>query len=138
MPSKNKEHTFNSLSDKNLGDVNISTVVLETISSKAASEIPGVVCDDSTLQTEIGSFIGLNRNRVDSKVKITDVGAICVDVKIRVAYSYSVPEVALLVQQAVKEQILFMTDLVVQEVNVHVVSIETNQSFQHSSIENGA
>ncbi len=138
MPNKNKEHRFNSLSDKNLGDVIISTGVLETISSKAASEIPGVISGDNTLQTEIGSFIGLNRNRVDSTVKITDVGAICVDVKIRVAYSFSVPEVALLVQQAVKEQILFMTDLVVQEVNVHVVSIETNQSFQQSSNEHGA
>ncbi|MBG9988530.1 Asp23/Gls24 family envelope stress response protein [Aerococcaceae bacterium DSM 111176] len=125
MPIKNSEHTFNSISDQNLGDVNISMGVLETIASKAASEVDGVLSGNTNLQTEMGSFIGLNRNKVDSKVTITDVGAIRVDIRIRVAYSYSVPEIALLVQEAVKEQIMFMTDLVVQEVNIHVLSIET-------------
>lgn len=137
MVNKNTEHTFNSLSDQNLGDVNISMGVLETIASKAASEIDGVVSGASKLQTEMGNFIGLNRNKVDTKVSITDVGAIRVDVKIRIAYSYSVPETALLVQEAVKEQIMFMTDLIVQEVNVHVLSIETSNPHHDFSEERG-
>lgn len=133
MPSKIKEHTFNSLSDQHIGEVTISMSVLETIASQAARQVEGVISGDSTVQSEIGNFIGLNRNKVDAKATITDVGAIQIDIKISVAYSYSVPEVALAIQDAVKEQIFYMTDLVVQEVNVHVLSVETTSSKELSN-----
>ena len=66
-------------------------------------------------------------DRVGARVRRDD-SEIAIDVKIDLKYGYSVPEVAMKVQQKVKEQIFFMTDLVVQEVNVHVASIQTEAS----------
>lgn len=69
----------------------------------------------------------MNPDRVGARVRRDD-SEIAIDVKIDLKYGYSVPEVAMKVQQKVKEQIFFMTDLVVQEVNVHVASIQTEAS----------
>ncbi|MDO5741995.1 MAG: Asp23/Gls24 family envelope stress response protein, partial [Vagococcus sp.] len=38
-------------------------------------------------------------------------------------YGVSVPKVALSMQEKVKEQVLFMTDLELKEVNIHVVGV---------------
>lgn len=107
-----------------LGEINITTQVLETIAAKAASEVEGVHKLHASLQNEVGEFFGMNPSRVGAKVK-RQGSDIHIDVEVHLQYGYSVPEVAVKVQQRVKEQILFMTDLVVQEVNVHVVTIET-------------
>lgn len=108
----------------NLGEINITTGVLESIAAKAASEVEGVHKLHASVQNEIGGFMTRNRDRIGVKVR-RENNAIAIDTEIRLNYGYSVPEVAIKVQERVKEQILFMTDLVVQEVNVHVVSIET-------------
>ena len=110
-----------------LGEINITTGVLEAIAAKAVSEVEGVYQLHKSFQTEVGGFFGMNPDRVGARVRRDD-SEIAIDVKIDLKYGYSVPEVAMKVQQKVKEQIFFMTDLVVQEVNVHVASIQTEAS----------
>ena len=95
-----------------LGEINITTRVLETIAAKAASEVEGVHKLHASLQNEVGEFFGMNPSRVGAKVK-RQGSDIHIDVEVHLQYGYSVPEVAVKVQQRVKEQILFMTDLVV-------------------------
>ncbi|UUX34236.1 Asp23/Gls24 family envelope stress response protein [Fundicoccus culcitae] len=107
------------------GEINITLSVLETIAAKAASEVEGVNKMHSSFQKEVGGFFGMDRERMGATVK-RDGNNLSIDVQIHLQYGYSVPDVAFKVQERVKEQILFMTDLVVQEVNVHVVSIDTN------------
>lgn len=114
----------------NLGEINITTGVLESIAAKAASEVEGVHKLHASVQNEIGGFMTRNRDRIGVKVR-RENNAIAIDTEIRLNYGYSVPEVAIKVQERVKEQILFMTDLVVQEVNVHVVSIETEPTSDY-------
>ena len=114
----------------NLGEININTGVLESIAAKAASEVEGVHKLHASVQNEIGGFMTRNRDRIGVKVR-RENNAIAIDTEIRLNYGYSVPEVAIKVQERVKEQILFMTDLVVQEVNVHVVSIETEPTSDY-------
>lgn len=75
----------------------------------------------------------MDRDRINTKIK-TENNSIVVDVEIRVLYGYSVPEIAIAIQDKVKEQILFMTDLAVTEVNVHVMSVETESSESDSNL----
>ncbi len=114
----------------NLGEINITTGVLESIAAKAASEVEGVYKLHASVQNEIGGFVTRNRDRIGVKVR-RESNAIAIDTEIRLKYGFSVPDVAIKIQEKVKEQILFMTDLVVQEVNVHVVSIETEPTSDH-------
>lgn len=127
--SKKTNVPFESSVSLNLGEINITTGVLESIAAKAASEVEGVYKLHASVQNEIGGFVTRSRDRIGVKVRRED-NAIAIDTEIRLQYGFSVPEVAIKVQERVKEQILFMTDLVVQEVNVHVVSIETEPASE--------
>ncbi len=48
---------------------------------------------------------------------------ITADVYVYLDYGVSVPKVALAMQEQLREQLLFMTDLTLDEVNVHVVGV---------------
>ena len=89
-----------------LGEINITTGVLEAIAAKAVSEVEGVYQLHKSFQTEVGGFFGMNPDRVGARVRRDD-SEIAIDVKIDLKYGYSVPEVAMKVQQKVKEQIFF-------------------------------
>lgn len=110
--------------DRNLGEINITTQVLEKIAATAASEVKGVSKLHRNFQREVGGYLGFDTQGSGAKVRWED-GQLAIDVSIHLLYGYSVPEVATNVQYRVKEQILFMTDLVVNQVNVHIVTIET-------------
>ena len=123
-----KELSSNIIAD--LGNVNISVGVLESIAAKAASEIKGVATSKNTLQKESGGFLGLERDRIRTTVK-QNLDEVIIDIYITVQFGYKVPEVALNVQDRVKEQMLFMTDIQVSQVNVHIESIEAEKTYNH-------
>ncbi|MBR7926604.1 Asp23/Gls24 family envelope stress response protein [Aerococcaceae bacterium zg-ZUI334] len=130
---------FETQHDNHLGEINITTTVLETIAAKAATKVEGIYNTNSSFQKISGSFFSLEREKIGAKVRRNET-SISIDLDIQVKYGYSVPEVAMQVQSRVKEQILFMTDLVIDEVNVHVLSIETDNAqadFFHLDDENG-
>lgn len=123
----------------NLGEINITTSVLETIAAQSAIKVEGVYDSKQSFQKVSGSFFSFEREKTGAKIRRQD-NYMAVDVDIRVKYGYSVPDVAMNVQNSVKEQILFMTDLVIDEVNVHVVSVEADVNdaeFFHLEEENG-
>lgn len=124
--SKQSQTNFHTHSDKNLGEINITTSVLESIAAKAATNVPGVVTDETKTQFQLGNIIRVEREAVKTKASRNDNGEMVIDVSLFIRYGYSIPEVALLVQTAVKEEILFMTNLVVSQVNVHVQAVETD------------
>lgn len=107
------------------GKINITTGVLESISAKAANEVVGVVSTQSHLQKQAGDFLGFDSERFKTSIKQTDQGLV-IDIRIRVKFGYNVPAVALDVQNKIKEQILYMTDIQVAQVHVHVESIEAD------------
>ena len=120
--AKTKEVPFNN-EPNNLGEIKVTTQVLESIAAQAASEVPGVAVKSEDTQLQIGSFLGMVHQGVETKI-IYNEPIMKVEVKLNVYFGYSVPEVALQVQDRVKEQILFMTDIPVDEVDVYVVGIE--------------
>lgn len=121
--TKNQSVAFDSQTDAVFGEINITTGVLENIAAEAASEIPGVI--SQAPKSETGKLFRMEGNGVNAKIHQENQQFV-IDVSIKIRYGYSVPEVALDVQERIKEQILYMTDIVVGEVNVHVLSIETD------------
>ena len=135
--SKKKDLKFEALSTEDMGAISITTNVLEAIATKVASEVPGVVTSNTSLQKELGAFLGITGDKIKAQASRLELGPIEMDVEIRVIYGYSVPEVALEVQQKIKEYILDMTDVPVAEVNVHVLSVETEVSKEDKTENDG-
>ncbi len=106
-----------------LGAIRIADEVVEVIAGLAASEVEGVAGMS-------GGFVGdlahmLNRNKNLSKGVKVEVGQqeAAVDLFIIVEYGVRIPEVALRVQEAVKDAIESMTGLTVIETNIHVQGV---------------
>ena len=111
--------------DNSLGSIRIADEVVEVIAGLAASEVGGVVGMSGGLVGDLAKMLGRNKN-LSKGVKV-EIGEheVAVDLYIVVDYGVSIPEVALSVQESVKEAIESMTGLKVVETNVHVQGVNT-------------
>lgn len=111
--------------DNSLGSIRIADEVVEVIAGLAASEVGGVVGMSGGLVGDLAKILGRNKN-LSKGVKV-EIGEheVAVDLYIVVEYGVSIPEVALSVQESVKEAIESMTGLKVVETNVHVQGVNT-------------
>ena len=137
--AKQSSISYEPQTSTSLGEINITTAVLETIAAQALKKVEGVVVDNRNFQKVSGRWFSVDRDKIGARVYQSE-NAIAMDVEISVKYGYSVPEVAMNAQYRVKEQILFMTDLVISEVNVHILSVETpspGTELFHLEDENG-
>lgn len=100
--------------ENNFGQVKISNDVVSTIANLAALEIEGVE-SNTTFTDKI-----LKNNSVKIQIENEEVN---LDVAVMVAYGVSVPELALQVQENVKNTVETMTGLNVSQVNIHVQGI---------------
>ncbi|MCB8816502.1 Asp23/Gls24 family envelope stress response protein [Desulfosporosinus shakirovi] len=109
--------------DNSLGSIRIADEVVEVIAGLAASEVEGVVGMSGGIVGDLANMLGRNKN-LSKGVKV-EVGEheVAVDLFIVVEYGVSIPDVALNVQEAVKEAIESMTGLKVVEANVHVQGV---------------
>ena len=76
--SKKTNVPFESNVSLNLGEINITTGVLESIAAKAASEVEGVYKLHASVQNEIGGFVTRSRDRIGVKVR-REENAIVID-----------------------------------------------------------
>lgn len=107
-----------------LGAIRIADEVVEIIAGLAASEVEGVAGMSSGLVGDIASMLTRNKNMAKGvKVEVGEHEA-AVNLFITVEYGVSIPDVALRVQEAVKEGIESMTGLKVMETNVHVQGVQ--------------
>lgn len=109
--------------DNSLGSIRIADEVVEVIAGLAASEVEGVVGMSGGLVGDLAHMLGRNKN-LSKGVKV-EVGEheVAVDLFIVVEYGVAIPDVALNVQESVKEAIESMTGLKVVEANVHVQGV---------------
>ncbi|HBW37506.1 Asp23/Gls24 family envelope stress response protein [Desulfosporosinus sp. BICA1-9] len=109
--------------DNSLGSIRIADEVVEVIAGLAASEVEGVVGMSGGLVGDLAHMLGRNKN-LTKGVKV-EVGEheVAVDLYIVVEYGVSIPDVALSVQESVKEAIESMTGLKVVEANVHIQGV---------------
>ncbi len=102
------------MENNNFGQVKISNEVVATIAGLAALEVDGVETN-TTFTDKI-----LKNNGVKIQIEEEDVN---LDVMVMVEYGKSVPELALQVQENVKNTVETMTGLKVSQVNIHVQGI---------------
>ena len=109
-----------------LGSVRIADEVIASIAGIAAVDVSGVVGMSSGLIGGMAEMMGKKNPAKGVKVQ---VGAreIAVDLYIIVEYGLRIPDVALQVQEKVKEAVETATGMSVIEVNVHVQGVGFSQ-----------
>lgn len=104
------------------GTVKISPRVLEIISSIAAQKVDGVYGMRDSISNTFNSLF--NRNNQGNGVTIDQTGEnLTADIYAYFDYGVAVPTVSLNLQKALKEQMNFMTDLKLTDINIHVVGL---------------
>lgn len=111
--------------DKDLdeyGDIRIADEVICIVASLAAQEVPGVVSMSGGLTDGINHFLG--KENASKGVHLKFEGKLVnASVYINVEYGICIPEIALEVQEKVKEAIEAMTGYEVQFVDVNVEGV---------------
>ena len=104
--------------DKELGAIEIAPEVIESIAGIVAAQVKGLYPVPGLLNTIFGG------KELSKGAYLTEEnGAFVIDIYGNVDYGVSIPKIALLLQNKIKEQLLFSCELVISQVNVHVHEI---------------
>lgn len=106
-----------------LGEIVIAPEVIEVIIGIAASKVEGVHRMQASFTHNVTELLGRSVHGKGVHLTMDEEDGINVDLYVNLKYGVSVPKVAMEVQSRVKQQVLFMTDIELNEVNVHVVSL---------------
>ena len=116
-----QENTDNENLDE-YGDIRIADEVICIVASLAAQEVPGVVSMSGGLTDGINRFLG--KENASKGVRLKFEGKLVnASVYINVEYGACIPEIALEVQEKVKDAIEAMTGYEVQFVDVNVEGV---------------
>lgn len=110
-----------------LGEIKVSTEVLEVIVSFATLEVDGVYGMRANLTSDLRSIFGRNEYTKGVFLTANELGT-AVDIYCYFNYSVNVPRVARQIQRNVKEQVYHMTEVELDEVNIHIVGIIPEES----------
>lgn len=116
-------------SQTRLGKIEIAPEVIEIISGIAANEVEGVYAMQGTFRTGMSELLGRSSHNKGVYLHADEHG-LSVDVYCYIKYGVSVPRVALEMQQKIKEQVLFMSNLEIKHVNVHVAGLVTPKEME--------
>ena len=127
-----KQRTDAELDEENLedyGDIRIADEVISIVASLAAQEVPGVLGMSGGLTDGINRFLG--KENASKGVRLKFEGkTVNANVYINVEYGSCIPEIALEVQEKVKEAIEAMTGYEVQFVDVTVEGVAKRQATE--------
>ena len=118
----NKKGKDNSEVQNNLGTIKIADEVVTVIAGLAATEIEGVAAMSGGIVGGIAEMLGHKNLSKGVKVEVGEKEA-AVDLYIIVNFGVQIPEVALKIQENVKNAIQTMSGLKVVEINVHVQGV---------------
>ena len=119
------------------GDIRIADEVIRIVASLAAQEVPGVVSMSGGITDGINRFLG--KENASRGVRLKFEGrTVNANIYLNVEYGYCIPEIALEVQEKVKEAVEAMTGYEVQFVDVNVEGVakrETRELEKESTSE---
>lgn len=105
-----------------VGDIRLADEVISIVASLAAQEVAGVLGMSGSFADGINHFLG--KENASKGVRISYEGPLVnVKVYVNVEYGSCIPEIALEIQEKVKEAIEKMTGYEVQFVDVHVQGV---------------
>ena len=108
--------------ENSLGSIHISDDVVGIIAGLAATEVEGIAGMSGGIVSGVTEMLGRKNFAKGVKVEVGEKEA-AVDLYIIVKYGVRIPDIALAVQENVKQAIETMTGLSVVEVNVHVQGV---------------
>ncbi len=117
-----------------LGKVEIAPEVIEVIASIASSEVEGVASMRGNFASGVVEKLGKKNHGKGVKVELTDDGII-VDVYVVMIFGVSIPKVAQNIQDNIRQALMTMTALEVDEVNIHVVGVQFDNQKHEVEIE---
>lgn len=116
-------------SDRNnpLGEIKVSAEVLEVIIGIATLECNGVYGMKKDFSSDLRTMLGRNQHSRGVSLEADELGT-SVDVYCYFKYGVNVPKVAKEIQKNVKDQVYYMTEVELDEVNVHILGIVPDQT----------
>ncbi|WP_214480215.1 Asp23/Gls24 family envelope stress response protein [Bacillus sp. SM2101] len=120
--------------NNSLGKIEIAPEVIEVIAGIAASEIEGIAQMRGNFASGVVERLGIKNHGKGVKVELTEEG-VSIDVYCMVKFGVSIPSIAHQVQDNVRQTLLNMTALDVDEVNIHVVGVQFDNPTQETEIE---
>lgn len=124
--SEIKKMTLN-VDESNLGQVQITDEVVAIIAGLAATEVEGVSSMAGNITNELVSKLGMKNLSKGVRISMMDK-TVLVDLTLNLMYGYSVPDVAMKVQDRVSTAIENMTGLSVAQVDVRVADISISKN----------
>lgn len=123
MDKENKvSHSVYEIED--VGQVQIADEVIAVITGLAATEVEGVQKMSGNITNEIVSKLGMKNLSKGVKVSI-DGEQVDVVLNLILKYGVSIPKTSREVQEKVKSAVETMTGLTVNEVNIRIAGIQT-------------
>jgi uncharacterized alkaline shock family protein YloU len=111
------------LGSAELGDIVVTPEVIEVIIGIAASKVEGVYGMRGTFANGIAELLGHEAHGKGIYLTDNEDGSLSADVYTYLDYGVTVPKVAVEIQEAIKQQVFYMTGLDLKDINIHVVSI---------------
>ncbi len=108
--------------EEEAGSIRIADEVVSIIAGLAATEVPGVAGMSGGLVGGIAELLGKKNFSKGVKVRAGE-RQIAVDLYVIMEYGVCIPDVAIGIQEKVKESIEAMTGMEVVEINIHVQGI---------------
>ncbi len=105
-----------------LGSIRIADEVVSIIAGLAATEIEGLAGMSGGVTGGISEMLGRKNLSKGVKVEVGEKDA-TINLYVVVKYNYPIPDIAVAVQETVKEAVEGMTGLEVLEVNLHVQGV---------------
>lgn len=107
-----------------LGNIDIAPAAIELIISIATSKTKGVHhVQGNVLQPAHKDWLKRALSSKGVFLTLNEQGEFLVDVYVALQYGVSVPKLAKKIQERIKEQVLFMCDIEIAEVNVHITDL---------------
>lgn len=109
--------------DENGEQIVIDPSVLEVILGIAAEKVDGVVSMRGNLRSGIKQVLGREDHGKGVTVVSDQEGNLVADIDVYLQAGVNVPKTASKLQKVLKKQLLQMTDLDIQQINIHVVGL---------------
>jgi uncharacterized alkaline shock family protein YloU len=122
--------------NKSLGKVEIAPEVIEVIAGIAAAEVEGVAQMRGNFAAGVVERLGKKNHGKGVKVDLSD-DRIVIDVYCVMNFGVSIPAVAQKMQDNIRQALMNMTALEIDEVNIHVVGVQFDNQKQEDEIEQG-
>ena len=117
-----------------LGNIKIADDVVKVVASKAATDVKGIYKLAGGVADEVNKILGKKRLTHGVKVEVGEKEC-SIEAHIIVEYGFSIPDVAVDVQEAIIKSVTELTGLKVVEVNIYVQVVKIKDEDAEETIE---